>query len=372
MITIEPRYLLAPTIFASFIFMSYILYKVKLLPHLSDSGSRYQQIDGLRGIAAVCVICAHSWRVTMSGVTNDEIFKQDMYYHANLGAIGVQMFFCITGFLFFNKIIRDKNINWNSFFISRIKRLVPLYAFVCSIIAVTMLFMINFHIDSNFLFQTVKVFSFGFYGTKYNIDGHELGHSLTMFWTLTYEWKFYFFLPLVAACMSNKKIKNIFILISIIWLIVFLFHDKGVLYNYFLTGGLCAYIKNKFNPSENRAFTFIFVAAVIVNLLSIYINDDPYSILRYVLSSVLFFSVIFASPKILKVNALRFLGEISYSTYLTHAFLFYFCGEVIKKVINLGDSSVIVTLSIAVIMSFFITLISSLTFKYIEHPFIKK
>ncbi|WP_141653757.1 acyltransferase family protein, partial [Erwinia billingiae] len=125
-------YLITPVILISFIGFGSLFYKLDFLPHLADSGHRYDYIDGLRGLAALLVVCSHSWRFRDIGFINDQITKADYFYMGNMGAVGVQLFFCITGFLFFKKIIKEgTSINWVSFYKARIKRLTPLYFVFC-------------------------------------------------------------------------------------------------------------------------------------------------------------------------------------------------------------------------------------------------
>lgn len=67
---------------------------------------RYYFIDGLRGIAAICVFVGHSWRLGVKGFNlNDYSINSASF----IAALGVQVFFCITGFLFFDQIIKKIN-----------------------------------------------------------------------------------------------------------------------------------------------------------------------------------------------------------------------------------------------------------------------
>ncbi|WP_350649260.1 acyltransferase family protein [Pseudomonas sp. HY13-MNA-CIBAN-0226] len=95
----------------------------------------YKFINGLRGLAAVFVFVNHApFVLTNLGITNSSFSSWGQIY-PNLGSFGVQIFFCITGFLFFDKIMKSNSIDWNGFFLARLKRVAPLY-YASSIIVV--------------------------------------------------------------------------------------------------------------------------------------------------------------------------------------------------------------------------------------------
>ncbi|HFG3782180.1 TPA: acyltransferase family protein, partial [Escherichia coli] len=96
--------------------------------HIDFSGKRYLHIDGIRGIAALLVVLNHAvFSLSNNGFNPLSVNTSNFWVFAHAGDIGVQIFFCITGFLFFDKIIKTGNkINWEMFFVSRVKRLVPM------------------------------------------------------------------------------------------------------------------------------------------------------------------------------------------------------------------------------------------------------
>lgn len=370
--SLPPHLLIAPVIFIACIATSFLLAKTNLLPHLNEQQSRYAQIDGLRGLAAVAVICAHSWRISFTGAQNDSLFKADLFSNQMLGAIGVQIFFCITGFLFFDKLLKNEKIDWQQFFMARFKRLAPLYIFVCCVIAFTMIVELGSSINTSFILPTIKLFSFGFYGTQYKINDVDLSHTLSVLWTLPSEWRFYLFLPLAAVCLSNKRYTLILSLIAVVWSIGFLAYDNTVLYVYFLTGGFCALAKKHIIFKHTLIPQTVFYIAIVVNIYYLYQKIELYGYGRFLLSSLLFSSALFASPGLLKLRAFVYLGEISYSTYLTHLILFYLYGKLISSSFHFGDVSTLTVFGLLGLYCVVVVTISTLTFKYIEYPFIRK
>mgnify|MGYP001378183259 CR=1 FL=1 len=77
--------------------------------------TRYYSLDGLRGIAAVCVALMHF--PILNHVTNLEFLKNSYLF--------VDLFFVISGFVIAGNIITQ--INFKDFILRRLKRLLPIY-----------------------------------------------------------------------------------------------------------------------------------------------------------------------------------------------------------------------------------------------------
>ncbi len=75
---------------------------------------RYQELDSLRGVAALMVVVFH---FTMG--------RKEGQYLFNLGNTGVELFFIISGFVIFMSINKMKNSK--EFIINRFTRLYPTY-----------------------------------------------------------------------------------------------------------------------------------------------------------------------------------------------------------------------------------------------------
>jgi peptidoglycan/LPS O-acetylase OafA/YrhL len=108
-----------------------------------DQG-RFASIDGLRGYLAFFVFLHHSciWYFYLR-TGKWEAPPSNLY--TNFGQISVALFFMITGFLFFSKLIegRTKNIDWGMLFISRLLRLGPLYLLLMLMFFLLVVYMSN-------------------------------------------------------------------------------------------------------------------------------------------------------------------------------------------------------------------------------------
>lgn len=131
-------------------------------------------------------------------------------FYSQLGIVAVSMFFMITGYLFWGKLIkREGRIEWAALYIGRIFRIAPVYW-----IAVTGLVFIVFW-RSGFELREPLWSAVGNIAHWYGL-GLLIGHDFNGYenvwiivagvvWTLKYEWRFYLAL-LPAAPLAKRKI----------------------------------------------------------------------------------------------------------------------------------------------------------------------
>ena len=88
------------------------------------AGAHYRQLDGLRGILALSVVLHHCLVIRrLAQGAGWEIPVRPLF--AQLGPFAVTMFFFITGFLFWTKLMRAERIEHTSYWKARILRLGP-------------------------------------------------------------------------------------------------------------------------------------------------------------------------------------------------------------------------------------------------------
>src|ERR1700690_2553427 len=113
---------------------------------------RYATIDGLRGYLAIFVFLCHSSMLYFYLRTGQmKLPPSNLYTQFGQGSVAI--FFMITGFLFFSKLIdgRARKIDWGRLFISRFLRLVPLYLF-----AMLLLFLIVAYVSHGDLNEPIS------------------------------------------------------------------------------------------------------------------------------------------------------------------------------------------------------------------------
>ncbi|MBP9153161.1 MAG: acyltransferase [Flavobacteriales bacterium] len=140
----------------------------------SEKSSRFQELDALRGIAALMVVIFH---FTRGKVGEDSIL--------NFGTTGVDLFFIISGFVIFMSLTRVKR--GIDFVINRFSRLFPTYWTVVSFTFILILlktFLDNQPIEMSLVGQYLaNMTMFQFYMRIPNLDGP--------YWTMIVEMLFY-------------------------------------------------------------------------------------------------------------------------------------------------------------------------------------
>src|SRR4051812_248147 len=162
-----------------------------------NAAGRYETIDGLRGFLALGVLGDHA--IAMYHYHVEGLWLDEGFYQA-AGYAGVSLFFAITGYLFWLRVLRG-SLDTRAFFLSRLRRLVPMYA--ASVLAVLL---VALSVTGPFLNESPVALlkdirawaSFGFERSG-PINGFADAHHINaVYWTLAYEWAFYIALPFLA------------------------------------------------------------------------------------------------------------------------------------------------------------------------------
>ncbi len=158
-----------------------------------DESTRLVELDALRGIAAIMVVCFHL------GMN----YQNESRKIFNVGLTGVDLFFMISGFVILLTLERTKD--WKGFIIGRISRLYPAYWFCVSLTALLCLvrskLIPEFH-NSELLNQyLVNLSMFQRWFNVPDIDGP--------YWTLSVELIFYGLMLGIFICGQIKNIERI-------------------------------------------------------------------------------------------------------------------------------------------------------------------
>ena len=173
------------------------------------STGRFVSIDGLRGYLAFFVFMSHSsmWYFFLHGA---HWTAPPSNLYTNFGQASVALFFMITGFLFYGKILtgRSREIDWSRLFLSRILRLYPLYLSVVLVLLVLVGIRSDWvlHESSISLAQGImKWLGFTIAGSP-DLNGVSQTSLMVagVTWTLVYEWFFYLSLPIIALLSFTK------------------------------------------------------------------------------------------------------------------------------------------------------------------------
>ena len=308
-------------------------YLLRNIPHSECFHTgRHRNMDGLRGVLALIMFICHAstwqqylidgkWRISHSPI------------YILPGQTGIVIFFMLTGFLFTKKFLTSKSTpeNWIKIYTSRFTRLVPAYTlmlFGLFSVVFLQIFNGNAHWLDCRLSDAIAWLTFTIPGAP-NLCGYSATNIAVagVTWSLTYEWAFYFSLPLLAK-ITGKHVHNTVLLLSTTALIIFIktIPFYPFVYFCFLMGAASAILDHK-KPSTWLQNTpqagTLALALLITNSL---INTDT----SYKISSALIIFLafhIFASGNslfgILNTRTFQVFGIITYSLYLFHGLLLY-------------------------------------------------
>ncbi|HZV33236.1 MAG TPA: acyltransferase [Verrucomicrobiae bacterium] len=352
---------------------------------------RFLPIDGLRGYLAFAVFIHHAcvWYYYMH--KGDWAVPPSNFY-THLGQSSVAVFFMITGFLFFSKLIdgRKKQLDWGRLYVSRVLRLTPLYVF-----AMCLLFLIVAIRSRHGLLLPLKQevmdaarwLSFTIFGSPL-LNGVRDTRTVTaaVTWTLPYEWFFYLSLPLLFLLVGRIPPFFYFALalFSLGFLLLLMNMDDIYSLDFFypefwkaapFLGGMAAAALARSGRVRRMAGSWIASFVAIACLLGLLWYATAY----YAWGPVLLLSVAFAIVAcgndffgILIHPVSRILGEISYSIYLLHGIILYVTFHFIMGEARAASWSSteywLVAMGIAPVVVWF----SFATFRFIEKPAMDK
>ncbi len=169
-------------------------------------GRRVATIDGLRGFLALAVVCHHG--AIYQDFLRTGVWAAPPGFAAMLGKAGVSLFFMITGYLFWRRLIaRRGRPGWAALFTGRLFRIAPLYGVAAGLAVVTSFAMApTLNVPWSTLFaQLGRYAAFGLLPVS-DVNGVDTSLLLAhVTWTLRYEWLFYFSLPLLAVFARSAR-----------------------------------------------------------------------------------------------------------------------------------------------------------------------
>lgn len=298
-------------------------------------GARLSALDGLRGFLALSVFFHHaaiyhdrlidgSWKLPPSN------------FYTLLGQVGVAMFFMITGYLFWDRVVRTEGRpDWTSLYIGRVFRIGPLYLFA----TVTMLAIVFLHtgphlnVTGTWLAEQIgRWLMLGFILGPDDVNGF-VGAAivLTGTWTLHYEWLFYLALPLIALAARNARTHLRFTLaglvICLIYVALFVEPSTGappsVCTLLFFIGMTCASLMrrgvNLTLPDSVASIVVIALLATVFTFFSTANRAVPVLLLGFTFYLIVSGCTVFG---LLTSRPARRLGDISYGVYLLQGLIF--------------------------------------------------
>lgn len=295
-------------------------------------------IQYLRALAILLVVHCHAIDIQMKfGVSH----QQNFYYLQNIGAIGVDIFFVISGFIIAYITQRAAGFGDAFKFIKkRFVRINPPYYLVSLFVLVT--FLVNHRHFLKPLVKTLTILPVFDFGEFFWVPFLFLG------WTLSFEWLFYIiYAVLIALSVKNKNIILVAILgfLTLLGLLIssniiqVVFITNPIIWE-FCFGVLIAYLVKNFSLkiSYGRAFLLTGIALIALNIVygygeiseAAYILQGKYGWERVLLWGFPSAFVVYGALIIEKSRGvfkyqnktLVLIGDASFSIYLTHYIIF--------------------------------------------------
>jgi len=295
---------------------------------LKPSQSEILSIQYLRGIASVSVMLFHFTYIEGPEVAVDS-FSSLLYFIFSRMYLGVNIFFCISGFVLLYSLISSQHTyaKLGNFLLRRITRIEPPYIVsVLMVVAIAgLLQFIGKPTDKDISIGNILM-HFGYLNT---FTGDWL---LDIYWTLAVEFVFYLSIGLAYPIVVGKPYLRIPLFLSFLAVGPFCPHHSLPFFApYFVLGmQACLFYTKKINANE-------FWAIISIALFCMLFENEGFSffitregIIKCALSAATLF-YFFTKPKL---NWwLYVLGSISYSLYLLHTIF----GSAILKAVKLNN-----------------------------------
>ena len=354
-------------------------------------------LDGLRAIAFLLVFALHT-------------------DYLQIGWIGVQFFFVLSGFLITGILLDMKKAlppreYFFKFYGRRFLRIFPLYYFYLLLMSGVALWLISISYRANYMqlfldqvwYAVYYVYDF-FFATVFFEHSLFLDH----FWSLSVEEQFYIFWPLLILLIPEKWTKPLFIsfiVLALAFRILFYFvYQSGVFrffgepvslalyplpFNHLDAFAFGAYLSRYSIPKAKEQFIVLLGLIPAIGFLSQYLATGSIGAISalgyplqmpeayqyiwgYTLLSYFFALIIQVVARQGMFNAfleqpvMRYLGKISYGLYVYHFPILWFSGRVRDFIPAMSET--VAKPMIAAIAFIFTLLAAALSYRFLEKP----
>ncbi|MBE9585162.1 acyltransferase [Mucilaginibacter sp. JRF] len=324
------------------------------------SAKKINSVQLLRVIAVSLVIFLHAG-LSGSEKLSVENSLASFYHLSTWGAIGVDLFFSISGFIMTIVVPSySQRSDWKKFFGRRLIRILPLYYLLTILTALNMIFV---HHQSVTILSALKSILFFPFFDDYKFVDPIVGVG----WSLSYEIYFYTLISIFLVFGKNIY-KSLFIAISLLVIVGLTFNIQSPLLKFltspilleFAFGMICGLIYKRVNKLTHigNDLKILVVLSIVIGLtlmsITIFVtpnfdlhsmheleNNNGHAFYRAIVwgvPSAIFMLGIILFERVFHqriVNVLVLAGDASYSCYLIHAQL-YAIQAYLFKYLHLG------------------------------------
>jgi peptidoglycan/LPS O-acetylase OafA/YrhL len=344
--------------------------------------AKYTTLDGLRGFLALSVFFHHAaYACFLFKTGNWTLSSNDIFYDA-VGRDAVTVFFLITGFLFWSKLINQSKLDIQKFYINRILRIYPAYWFSLGLILLVVLWQSDFRLQTSplqLLLQLGEWFSCGLlifpflfahrdFADINGITTWMINSGVT--WTLTYELNFYLLLPLLAFLV--KPLRFLALFLFILSLQAVLPTTQTAIITKFLCGMAIAYLYKHCRLEKSLSHWSLSIAIVL--MWGICLLMPVPGNLKILLLSLSFIGFVYGNTLfgLLVLPVSRYLGTISYSVYLLHGIVLYIVFHSLDIISPIKEFNPVEIGLLVGGCGAIIILLSGICYRYFEYPFLQK
>ncbi|MDT7953361.1 MAG: acyltransferase [Acetobacteraceae bacterium] len=335
---------------------------------------RVSNLDGLRGFVALAVVIHHGGIYRHYFLTGRwELFSS---LNSMLGQGGVAMFFMLTGYLFWRRLVlAEGRIDWLRLYIGRVFRIGPIFL-LTSAIAVVVSLHGGRHVHPGALLLAKQIGHYLFLGIlpAVSVRGYDTGLLLALVtWTLAFEWKFYACLPLLAV-LARRRLHVLFAAILFLWPLLAIwggisidaFDWRPALVCMFAAGALTASLQvSGIVPRTQGLLTSALATGLLVYaLLALDSSSSPGAIL---VLAALFYLVATGCSMfgVLQMRSAHRLGHISYGIYLMQGLAL---AAVLRPLHRLSAASPVLHVLLVGLASALLVFMALLAHRWVELP----
>lgn len=345
---------------------------------IAPAEGHYAAIDGLRGYLAFFVFLHHSsiWFFYLRGYGWGA--PPSMLY-THFGPTSVALFFMITSFLFFNKLLsaRERKIDWLKLYVSRVLRIYPLYIFMLIALFTCVAVLSHFILHTSFADLLLGALQWSVF-IQANLNGMLSTSRIisSVVWSLPFEWMFYCALPLLGLLVKIRT--SFLVLLAALGGTLFFFYIIETFYPMggmkltlpFISGMLAAILaRNKrlreLASSTGVSIAIIILLALILGLYTSILDPVPLLIMTFVFCAIACGNDVFG---ILTHSLSRTFGQISYGIYLLHGMVLFATFRWILGFQRAGHLSPLEYWGIIMLCGAAVAMVCSLTYRLIERP----
>ncbi len=358
----------------------------------------FENLDGIRFLCFLSVFLYHSFHTDYDIIKQSELYQFIKYDLFGNGNLGVNFFFVLSGFLISYLLIEEKKlngqINIRKFWIRRILRIWPLFYF-CVFFGFSIFpqFKILFGQSPN---ETANPWMYVTFLNNFDFIQNGLPDAsiLGVLWSVAIEEQFYFFWPIILFLFPVKRYWIPFTFIILSSLIFRSLNNSPLLYEHhtlscigdMAVGGMGAWVIINFNKAKSifenlkkyqiYLIYLIFIAIFLFRDDLFFINSTIAIFERAFIAIVILVIILeqnYAKNSIFKMSRFKKitqLGKITYGLYCLH-FIGILTTTTISNKFSFNTELWQVMLLETSVALFITIIISSISFKYFETPFLK-